>query len=78
MKQISLKYFVVRDLIKLGVIAVERIDTTMNPADIGTKSLGRVEFDRKADIYFLGLDALYKLDFYEVERPLLADNDEYN
>ena len=78
MKQISLKYFVVRDLIKLGVIAVGRIDTTMNPADMGTKPLGRLEFDRKVDIYFLGLDSLYKLDFYEIERPLLVENDEYD
>ena len=78
MKQISLKYFLVRDLIKLGVIAVGRIDTTLNPADIGTKPLGRLEFDRKVDIYFLGLDSFYKLDFYEIERPLLVENDEYD
>ena len=52
--------------------------SNMNPADIGTKPLGRVEFERKVDIYFLGLDSLFKLDFNEVERPLLVDNDEYD
>ena len=47
----------------MGVIAAGRVDTSMNPAVIGTKSLGRLEFDRKVDLYFLGLDALLKLGF---------------
>ena len=50
MKQVAVKYFMIRDLIILGVIAAGRVDTSLNPADTGTKPLGRIEFDKKVDI----------------------------
>jgi hypothetical protein len=40
MKQISLKYFLAKDLSDLSVTVTGRIDTSENPADLGTKPLG--------------------------------------
>jgi hypothetical protein len=77
MKQICLKYFLVRYLTRLCVIVMGRIPTGWNPADIGTKPLGGVEFWKKAEIFFCGLDILFGYGFEEVLRPFLVSNEEY-
>jgi hypothetical protein len=77
MKQISVKYFLIRELVNLCVVTTGRIATEWNPADVGTKPLGRSEFARKVDMFFDGLDSLYRLGFTQIDRPLLVRNDEY-
>jgi hypothetical protein len=78
MKQISVKYFLIRELVNLCVVTAGRIATDLNPADFGTKPLGRAEFIRKVDMFFSGLDSLYQLGFTQIERPLLVSNEEYS
>jgi hypothetical protein len=77
MKQVCLKYMLIRELTALCVIVMGRVSTDINPADLGTKPLGILEFTKKVDIFFLGLDALHSYGFKQVIRPLLVSNDEY-
>ena len=74
MKQISIKYYMLHDLVALHIIVAGRVDTKLNPSDIGTKPLGRREFEFKANIYFNGIG---DLELTPLERPLTLMNDEY-
>ena len=48
-KHIAIRYHAVRDLVKAGVITIEHIVTAENLADIFTKALGRIKFQKFAD-----------------------------
>ena len=41
MKHIAIKYHLVQELREAGVLEIEHVDTLVNPADIGTKNLGK-------------------------------------
>ena len=43
-KHIAIKYHFIRELIAVGVLVVEHVDTLLNVADIGTKALGKRKF----------------------------------
>jgi hypothetical protein len=74
MKQISLKYFLAKDLSDLSVTVTGRIDTSENPADLGTKPLGFREYLKKANYFFDGIaGAVYE----RLARPLTTITDEY-
>ena len=45
---IVIRYHVVRELIANGVISIEHVETAENVADIFTKALGRVKFEKFA------------------------------
>ena len=49
-KHIAIKYYLIRELTKAGVVSTEHVDTLLNVADIGTKALGRVKFEPLRDI----------------------------
>jgi len=49
-KHIAIKYHLVRELVQAGVVATEHVDTLVNPADVGTKVLGRRKFEPIADL----------------------------
>ena len=72
MKQLHLKFLELRDLTEWGVIAPAGIRTTINPADVGTKSLGPHKFEPKADFVLSGVG---NLEFEEVDRKLTEPND---
>jgi hypothetical protein len=40
-KHIAIKYHLLRTLQEVGVLTIEHVDTLLNPADIGTKNLGK-------------------------------------
>ena len=72
MKQLHLKFLELRDLTEWGVIALGRIRTELNPADVGTKPLGPHDFEPKADLVLSGISSL---EFEEVDRKLTEPND---
>ena len=75
MKQITLKYLMIRQLKSLNIVVGGRVTTQVNPADLGTKPLGVREFMRKSKTFFDGIgDLEYTA---AVERPLTILNDEY-
>ena len=74
MKQISTKYFMLRQVREVNVICAGRIPTDLNPADLGTKPLSYREHCKKARTFF---DGLSTLDFDRIPRPLTVANDEY-
>ena len=47
-KHIAIRYHVVRELVSNGVISIEHVETAENVADIFTKALGRVKFEKFA------------------------------
>lgn len=49
-KDIAIKYHFIRQLIELGVILIEHVDTLLNVADIGTKVLSKRKFEPLADM----------------------------
>ena len=42
-KHIVIKYHFVRTLQQEGVLSIEHVNTLLNPADIGTKNLGKIK-----------------------------------
>ena len=51
-KHIDVRYFCVRHLIKCGLVKVRYIPSDANTADCGTKSLGRVLFNKHVEVLF--------------------------
>ena len=49
-KHIAIKYHLVRELVAAGVLTTEHVDTLVNPADIGTKVLGKRSFEPLAEM----------------------------
>ena len=49
-KHIAIRYHVVRELVQYGVVSIEHIATAENVADIFTKALGRLKFEKFAQI----------------------------
>ena len=49
-KHIAIRYHVVRELVKFGVISIEHIATADNVAAVFTKALGRLKFEKFAQI----------------------------
>ena len=49
-KHVSVKYHYVRDIIVEGEIAVKKVHTSENPADMLTKPLPRIKFDHCLDL----------------------------
>ena len=74
MKQITLKYLMIRQLKSLNIVVGGRVTTKANPADLGTKPLGVREFMNKSKTFF---DGIGDLEYTAVERPLTILNDEY-
>jgi hypothetical protein len=72
MKQLHLKYLLLRELSEWNVITCGKIDTSVNPADLGTKPLGAIETERKSLVYFEGLS---HLDYQPIERRETTLND---
>ena len=48
-KHIDVHHHFIRQSIKNNDIVMVPVDTTLNPADLGTKSLGRTKFERFRD-----------------------------
>ena len=74
MKQISIKYLMIRQLRALNIIVGGRVGTDVNPADLGTKPLGVRELTKKSNTFF---DGIGDLAYTQVERPTTILNDEY-
>ena len=74
MKQIAIKYLMIRHLKSLNIITGGRVATNVNPADLGTKPLGVRELDKKSETFFNGIG---DLDYTLVERPMTVISDEY-
>ena len=72
MKQIHLKYLALRELTNCNVIALGKVDTAVNPADIGTKALGAAETEIKSELFFEGIE---NLTLEPVECKFTIDND---
>ena len=72
MKQLHLKFLDLRDLCEWNVIALGRVRTEVNPADIGTNALGAADLEPKADIFF---DGLSNLEYEPITRDLTVEND---
>ena len=51
-KHIAIRYHVVRELVAAGVVSIEHVETAENAADIFTKALGRLKFDKFANMLF--------------------------
>ena len=72
MKQLHLKFLDLRDLCEWNVIALGRVRTEVNPADIGTNALGAADLEPKANIFF---DGLSNLEYEPITRDLTVEND---
>ena len=53
-KHVANRFFYLRDLVEKGVIEIRWVPTGVNPADIGTKALGKAVFNRLLPLLYEG------------------------